>query len=655
MSNRIIDTIGIQEDTQPVRNEWEWLVEPLASSIKLPVRNMPNELYIDSIKSSDFFLDHSISTDNINCLPNDWLNRYELMVEDSILPLILIADIGVGKTSWLERFKYFLDETKNVVYYYYNHHTEKGRPDGSHLEPQVKLHCLLYAELLNLIQDTCRKNNVNGLNIFKYDVNQAADDPKYINHAMTTALKEACTYLKKHCDVKIFFIIDNLDEYSKDIQVKAVDIADHISTWDNIYPLVALRPETYLRTQTHLKHPRQFAITPVSLNSMLNKRFEYLWKNGGRESIKNIINKFKMNNISLSILWSEETIDKDPNSLKRLHKKIIDVLTENKILEEALQKLHNYNMREILAVVSKLLMSGFFSEEIIQDLKNDTNNKGKLLKNDREAVITTYLRGPFFRYRGPSNDYPVKMLNVFDVPGISNHDMLITVRIMQILGKAHSVGFTVKKIVADLTEIEYKESDIYDAIGFLAKFGFVLDIKEQKPWGKTEDVELEDNDMFILAPAGNYLITKLFDEFAFRYCEAMADIMYRSRNDSIPWSKDRDYASLVENVIGIVKLIVSASEYELKRILEIEQTVEKRRLKFEQFKKNFLSQEIVGYDFLLTITKGCKIMANYFTTQKYRHAADYDSQVKLKVLNNQINSQVDKAISIYAGHSYINL
>lgn len=651
MPNRIIDLVGIQEDTQPVRNEWDWLVEPLASCIKLPVQNAPGDLYIDIAKTSDLYLDYSKSGRDFLEFPNDWQSRYQLMCEDSILPLILIADIGVGKTSWIERFKYFLDGLDGVIYYYYyNHHTEKGGPVGSHLPQEVRLNCFLYAELLKLIKKACSENNQHHLSVLKYDVNIAAGDPKYIDYNMTVALKEACSHLKKSFDVKIFFIIDNLDEYSKDIQVKAVDIADHISTWDNVFPLIALRPETYHRTQTHLKHPRQFAINPVSLNSILNKRFEYLWDNGGRQSVKSVVKNFKDNNISLSLLWNEQQIDENPNSLKRLHKKIIDVLTENRILEEALQKLHNYNMREILSIISKLLLSGFFSEEIIQDLKNESNNQGKLLKNDREAVITTYLRGPFYRYRGPSNDYPVKMLNVFDLPGIANHDLLIAVRVMQIFGKANSSGITVKKVVEDLIELKYKKSDINIGVEYLAKNGFIIDIKEQKPWGRVDGVDLSEDDFFILAPAGNYLVTKLFDEFAFRYCEAMADIMYRSRNDSVPWAIGKDRASHVENVIGVVKLIVSASESELKRIIGSENTLEDKSLKLDLFKKNFLSQDTIGSDFLIKITGGCKSMIKYLTETCY---ADFEGQKKLKGLKNQINVLYSKAMSVYVGRSYI--
>lgn len=653
MPNRVIDLVGIQEDTQPVRNEWDWLVEPLASCIKLPVQNAPGDLYIDIAKTSDLFLDHSRSVGDILGFPNDWLSRYELMCEDSILPLILIADIGVGKTSWIERFKYFLDGLDGVIYYYYNHHTEKGGPIGSHLEQEVRLNCLLYAELLKLIQTACDKNDLHDLNVFSYDVNKASGEPKYIDYNMTIALKEACSCLKKSCGIKIFFIIDNLDEYSKDIQVKAVDIADHISTWDNIFPLIALRPETYHRTQAHLKHPRQFAINPVSLNSILNKRFEYLWVDGGRQSVKNVVNKFKENKISLSLLWNERQIDEHPNSLKRLHKKIIDVLTENRIMEEALQKLHNYNMREILSIISKLLLSGFFSEEIIQDLKNESKQQGKLFKNDREAVITTYLRGPFYRYRGPSNDYPVRMLNVFDLPGIANDDLLIAVRIMQVFGKANSSGIMVNKVVEDLIELRYRKTDIEIGIKYLAENGFIIDIKEQKAWGKIDGVVLSDDDVFVLAPAGNYLITKLFDEFAFRYCEAMADIMYRSRNDSVPWAIGKDRASYVENVIGVVKLIISASESELKRIIGSKNTIEDKNSKFEYFKKNFLSPDTIGSDFLITITGGCKLMIKYLSGANYLYSNDFEGQKKLKVLKNQINVLYDKAMSIYLGGSYI--
>jgi hypothetical protein len=646
MPDSIVDLINIQDDTEDVREEWCLLVEPLSLAIKLPVEKSPNELYIEKT-SKIISVDSRFPKNTLQLPSGGWADQYRFMVDDSILPLILIADVGVGKTSWIERFKSHLDELRNVVCYYYNHHIEKGRPDGIHLEDHIRLHCFLYAKLLETIQETCRKHHQNGLKILDYEVNKAANDSTYIDYDMTKALKEACTHLKENCDVKIFFIIDNLDEYSQEIQIAAVNVADYISTWDCIYPIISLRPETYLRTETRLKHPRHIEIKPVSLDDILYNRFQYLWNNGGRASIKNVINIFERNDMSLSVLWSDGIIDEDPNTLKNLHKKIINVLTDNKILEETLQKLHNYNMREILSIVSKLLLSGFFSGEIIKELKNDTNSRK--LRSDREAIITTYLRGPFLRYRGTnSNDYPVKMLNIFDIPSIGNDDMLISVRIMQILGKTNSLGFTVKQIINDLTGIGYKEDDINAAIRFLAKFAFIVDIKEQKPWVKTEDIELSNDDLFVLAPAGNYLITKLFDEFAFRYCEAMADVMHRSRIDSTTWSQDRDYASLVENVIGILKFIVSASEHELKRILESEDSIEKKQSKFEQFKRSFLASDVVGNNFLVTMTKECQERSKYFLTFK-----NYQGQKKLKNLNNQINTLRDKAMSIYIGYPYI--
>jgi|GEM_PF-5879413 len=644
MAERVIDLVPEEQDVESVREDWHWLVGPLAECIKLPVEKSPSELYINTTKKLHANQpEYNQYGNGIIYFPDEWENRYTLMISETLLPKILIERIGVGKTAWLERFMHYLKEQEKVFYYYYNHNKEHGGPVGGQFkDPSDKLHCFLYANFLMILKKACQENGLSSLEIMDYNEDEAAENLGYITFSRARALTEACNHLNKK-DVKIFFIIDNLDEYSRDVQKKALGIADHIAKFVCIYPIIALRPETYHGTQAYLNNPRHHAITSVSLNQILRKRYEYLWNMGGRKSLQDVLDK--LDRISLSLSYTDKIIDYNFESLKRLHEKIINVLSESKILEEALNALHNYNMREILAVVSRLLMSGFFSDGIIYDLKNDAKRGRKIFGNDREAIITTYLRGPFKRYRKSDDkenegDYPVKILNVFEVGGISNDDLLITVRVMQIAGYANHTGISVEKIIEDLIEIEYKKTDISVAIQFLAKHGFIDDVKEQKAWGKEDDIELSDTDMFKLSPAGNYLITKLFDEFAFRYCEAIANTMYRSRTDSVPWSQETDMVSLVENAIGVLKLIISASESEWKRIRT-------DKTKLEKFKKTFLSPDVVGSNFLLKITEGCDKMAKHIKNVLFNRQQNYNDQRKLKIKIAEIGMLIDKVKNIY--------
>ena len=145
--------------------------------------------------------------------------------------------------------------------------------------------------------------------------------------------------------------------------------------------------------------------------------------------------------------------------------------------------------------------------------------------------------------------------------------------------------------------------------------------------------------------AGKYLITKLFDEFALRYCEAIANTMYRSRTDSKPWSKGTDMVSPIENSTGVLKLIVSAAESELKRISG--QNTLNEKVKLENFNKKFLAPDVVGNNFLLKITEGCHQMAQHIETVLFRRGQNYEDQIRLKTTIAEIKTLVEKAKNIY--------
>lgn len=649
MSNRVIDFITEQEDKQPVRNEWHWLVGPLANVTKLAVDQDPENLYYDQTETMKDYIPFLDTYYPLEVLANDWESRFETITERKLVPFVLLGDIGVGKTSWIHRFICYLKNREDITFVYYDHHKETGRPDGKHLKEAIRLHCLLNALLLKAIQEVCKKRALLGSDVLKIKPDAIAMDPKNITMSVTDAMKEACNRMFLDQKYRLVFIIDNLDEYPKDLQETAVDFCDHVATWSGLSMVISLRPETYRYTKKRLGHHRPTTVYPASLDGVLRRRLRYLWKGEGRESVDNVINTFQKNNLSLTVLWSKDTIDHNPETLRSLHIKIVDVLTDNRILNEALQMLHNFNMREMLEIVGCLLTSGFFSEEIISRM---TDRSPHFVGTKREAIITTYLRGPYLRYRGPTFDYPVKMLNVLDVPNVRTEHALISIRVMQLLGKSGTgpSGDSVQSLVSILGKYAYPSVAVQNSIILLSQNGFIRDVKEQKPWQTQLDVQLSETDKFMLTPAGRYLLTRLFNEFAFRYCEAVADTMRKSRNDGGSWNRERGYDALVYNAIGVLRLLLSAAESEILRICRLGgESQRDRTAAILRFRKEFNTSDVLGGNFLLTLTEGCKTMSRYFVEHAFEKAANYQAQNKLKSLTDEVSKLCEKARQIYDG------
>ena len=103
--------------------------------------------------------------------------------------------------------------------------------------------------------------------------------------------------------------------------------------------------------------------------------------------------------------------------------------------------------------------------------------------------------------------------------------------------------------------------------------------------------------------------------------------------------------SPIENSTGVLKLIVSAAESELKRISG--QNTLNEKVKLENFNKKFLAPDVVGNNFLLKITEGCHQMAQHIETVLFRRGQNYEDQIRLKTTIAEIKTLVEKAKNIY--------
>ncbi|MCP4668326.1 MAG: hypothetical protein GY849_18435, partial [Deltaproteobacteria bacterium] len=243
-------------------------------------------------------------------------------------------------------------------------------------------------------------------------------------------------------------------------------------------------------------------------------------------------------------------------------------------------------------------------------------------------------------------------LNIFDFSGMNSEDLLVGVRIIQILSKENSKGLSVELLVNTLEKYCYPALSIKRGIETLAKYGLIRDVKEQKPWQIEDNLPLMDTDSFALASSGKYFLTKLFDSYAFRYCEAIADIMGRPRHDGQAWRSDRAVDGIVFNAMGVLELILVSGELELKRFLDKagSDDVTKRIEALKEFKDTFHSNDVLGKDFLLGIAEGCKGMFNYFISKAYLKYSDFDTQTKIKTFQGKMRELYVKAVQVNDGN-----
>lgn len=620
MPDRIIDKITEADDYQAAREDWTWIVTPLANVVTLSVEANPQKLYINAVQNDNYYLsrfEKSLSTSK-----KTRIETYDIFLNNHYSLCVFLGDIGVGKTSWIYRFIHYLNSKKTIYTYYYDHHKNTGRGDNSNLPEARRLINHLYTFLLLKLKEKALELDCKNLQIFKYDIDGFASSETGVPISAQLALKEASSFLFEKHGLTLYYIIDNLDEYSSEIQEKASEFATHICDYSGIKVALALRPETYHNTKLRLIQVLKCNVLPVSIAKLLRSRINYLLDERTDKLLMEIAAYLDEKKAEFNLKWSSD-LD-DSLKLKKIYFRIIDEICSHKTLINLLTLLHNYNTREILEIISQLLKSKFFSEKIIASLSDDSRDTPSFSKS-KEAMITGYLRGPYKRHRGFTADYRVRSVNIFSISNVSRENMLIAIRVLQQVDKSKDSGATVEALYEVLTRYGYPELSVKYGIECLAKNLFIRDVYRQKLWPSDSGVRLQKDDRFILHPAGVYLINELMTKYAFRYCEAISDTMSHSRNDGLSWNGDKYFSALIENAYGALELIISQAIFEYDRVLALHNKTQDIQ---ESFIYDFYNNTVLGYDFAKQMAQDCKSQANRLIKFYQEKGQDFSSMAR---------------------------
>ena len=311
---------------------------------------------------------------------DDKINPHLFASAISDRPIILVGDVGIGKTSFVKNLVYSsaYDEFKTAVYLYIDlgsqailsnlslheyikHSIQEQLLDkyGIDIHSDKFIKRALHSEIIRFDKGRYFKYKDSNPDKYNEKLDELIDD--HIND-IDNYLKKSIKLINQEQRKQTIICIDNADQRSSDIQQEAFLVAQEIAKSWNVLTFISMRPQTYLNSKKSgvmAAYPQHvFTISPPKIDAVITKRLEFAKKITTGE------HQFS-EDIGLSISSFSTILDmllctfKDNNGEK---------------IYEFLENIMNGNVRLSLEYVTELIGSaGLDTKEIIDKFnKNST-------------------------------------------------------------------------------------------------------------------------------------------------------------------------------------------------------------------------------------------------------------------------------------------
>jgi len=567
MTYRIIDSLSEAEDREEVDNDWILFVTPLAEAIKIDVEEDPEALYVLPESQAQSIITAGGKATDVSSMPSgDYEIKLQLGVHRN-KPIILVGDAGVGKTSWIHYFSRNILTELDVGTVHYNQKTDFYVPIPMGDNDVDTFESIFWYTLVLQTHKWLKIKKLTGSKLFAIKTEDIVEYGKKDFIILANTFKESMERIYEDNHGFLFVFLDNIDQYPKALQMKAFTTAIWLSAVRGVVALVALRPETLHDRMFDKKvhDPIIYTISPPSLNKYLTNRKKYLWDKKAGVYLKDVRNLLKDSSTTFDLGYTG-VIDRSEKGLKKFHTNAIRALTNGKMLEATLYALHNNNYRDIVRIASSILKTSFFASEF----KEGTESEPIPRLRKQEKIVTAYLRGMYQHYRPGTSIYPVRNINIFDETQIMTNELVITLRILQFIFARRSTelaGVKFNNIVSEFKRIGYSEGVVSLALVYLYRREFIAETVRQVDFDEPDAIKRGDK--FKMTDLGDYVLIRMLSMYAFRYCEAVADIMPRPRPDGERWKQDKSFLSMIENAFGVYELILGSAEFEKKRLIDM--------------------------------------------------------------------------------------
>jgi hypothetical protein len=327
-------------------------------------------------------------------------------------PIVLLGDVGVGKTSFLKNLIYVraAQEFADAVYIYVNLGSQF--PVGDQLGLAVLRD--IKRQLLSRYQiDVDEWNFIRS--VYHFDIQRfrqgiwgylADSNDSLYQERLRTHLFERTSDLATHLEAcinhiargrsrPVIVMLDNADQRSFDIQQQAFVLAETLAKTWTAFVFVAVRPRTYhhsKRAGSLSAYPqRVFAISPPRVELMVEKRLHFALKMAeGRLPVESI------RNLSLKV-----------DSLAAFLKALLAALEKNKQIAELLANVTGGNMREVMELITRFISTpNVDAKKIIEKVITTGHYEIPLHEFSKVAIL-----GDYAHYHAESS----LALNLFDV------------------------------------------------------------------------------------------------------------------------------------------------------------------------------------------------------------------------------------------------
>lgn len=275
-------------------------------------------------------------------------------------PIVLLGDVGVGKTSFLKNLVYdkAYSEFKDSIDVYINLGADGALTENLKSFVIREIENQLYDDHSINLNDFDMMRGIYASEIEKFnkgvkgqwkETNEQRYTEELLNYLDGLSkdtdqhLKKSINYYTKSTRKQFIVVIDNADQRDYDVQQAAFIISHELAkSWSAIV-FIALRPNTFyrsLRAGALSAYPHKvFTIQPPRIDKIIQKRLNYaLDISEGKIPIETY-SKLKSDNMSLFL------------------KALLDSLSHNKELYEFLANITGGNIRKSIELVAKFIGS----------------------------------------------------------------------------------------------------------------------------------------------------------------------------------------------------------------------------------------------------------------------------------------------------------
>jgi hypothetical protein len=309
-------------------------------------------------------------------------------------PILLIGDVGVGKTTFIRRLVKVeaaqLFES-SITFYIDLGAQATLSADLKNFIPkeilrQLRKNYAIDADEANFI----RKVYAQELNRFAkgiYSGLRELDPPGYKQKEIEFLhekllnkdqyLKDALYYIARGNRRQIILFIDNTDQRSDETQQQAFLIAQEIAEgWNPVTVFVALRPETFYRSvrmgTLSGYHPKAFTIAPPRIDEVIRKRLAFA---------------LKITRGEIPIQAFSNTVQVRLKNLESIIEVFLKSLDTNRTLEEFIDNISGGNVRLALDLVRGFFGSGYVDTQKIIKIQDEGGHYQVPLHEFLKAVI----------------------------------------------------------------------------------------------------------------------------------------------------------------------------------------------------------------------------------------------------------------------------